>query len=830
MDTDHRVTVKMVKPKTLIMQRYRQKVKQNLDQYEQSKAQDRDRKRQERAVKKEKLARNPRQLSEAREKQKLRMQAYRKSKREAEASQKESNADESVSVRSAAGKRTSSKVTERKKKHEQRKQKARKDQLVKERKKLAVLNTQKWRLRVKLNAALSQDEAHDVTPSSDTAAAVNHPADTASPSTGPVHELTSTPFSSRSTEKRALSKVRSTLPSTPMKRAYIIEKLVSSPRSSQILAKKNIILTSRNRRVLQMGTHITENIKSGIQEMKPRGTIRSAEKQAYQNLTTVAMGKVSKKYRMQSRLSKYLGVRRHLVHDNLRWKNKPRKLRKDRLSDNTKHAVQEYFLLPGVSRQIANKRDKQQKYTMSMTIRDAYDQFKSTQYHPEVKISFSAFCKLKPTCVRRVSLTNHRTCLCQICCNLSLHITAVDKFNKMHNQGDSGTLVTEKKAVADLTLCPYEGTSNPNPTCLNRTCESCGVHSLMEHFKFLTDHHSEQSVKWHKWSYITIEKDGKQKRVMSCVEQSGTIKDLLEGLCTVMVSYPGHIFRAQWQHKQMALCLDTLADSEVMMVMDYAENYSCHYQDEIQTAYFEQRQVTIHPMLAYYYKHQDEDKFLVKHSLIVISDDMTHDAFAVKVFEDEALKILASEIPDLKKVHEWTDGCAAQYKAKNSFYILSQRGTSPVITRDYFETSHGKGVCDGLGAVVKNTAHHAVLSGKMVIAGPSDLYKHCRTKLEHAGRTNKTTVGQQKSISIRQFLYIDSKDINRPEVSVLPIKGTRKIHAVRNSNMDFQSRSLSCYCEGCRSDGQCRNLAVIPENWETHMIKMKSSSEVQCTL
>lgn len=36
------------------------------------------------------------------------------------------------------------------------------------------------------------------------------------------------------------------------------------------------------------------------------------------------------------------------------------------------------------------------------------------------------------------------------------------------------------------------------------------------------------------------------------------------------------------------------------MVADFAENYRCTHQDEIQSAYYQYQQVTIHPIVAYY--------------------------------------------------------------------------------------------------------------------------------------------------------------------------------------------------------------------------------------
>ena len=62
------------------------------------------------------------------------------------------------------------------------------------------------------------------------------------------------------------------------------------------------------------------------------------------------------------------------------------------------------------------------------------------------------------------------------------------------------------------------------------------------------------------------------------------------------------------------------------MIMDFAENYKCSFQNEVQSAYFDQNMVTIHPMV-YYYKKQlgtEETVVTMKHAIIGISDDLRH--------------------------------------------------------------------------------------------------------------------------------------------------------------------------------------------------------------
>ena len=179
-------------------------------------------------------------------------------------------------------------------------------------------------------------------------------------------------------------------------------------------------------------------------------------------------------------------------------------------------------------------------------------------------------------------------------------------------------------------------------------------------------------------------------------EKTSSIVEFLNDYENDMQSYTSHIFRANWQHEQMTACISKLKPNQVMMVMDFAKNYKCGFQNEVQSAYFDQNMVTIHPMMHYYKKNnKDGEEVLVKHAVIGISNDLKHDGQAVSVFEKKSYEMISKET-QVDKIIQWTDGCAAQYKSKNCFYDISSK--SVATTRNYFETSHGKNVCDGLGA------------------------------------------------------------------------------------------------------------------------------------
>jgi len=50
----------------------------------------------------------------------------------------------------------------------------------------------------------------------------------------------------------------------------------------------------------------------------------------------------------------------------------------------------------------------------------------------------------------------------------------------------------------------------------------------------------------------------------------------------------------------METCIDKLSLGSVAVVMDFSENYSCVFQSDVQSGFFDRNQVTVHPMMCYY--------------------------------------------------------------------------------------------------------------------------------------------------------------------------------------------------------------------------------------
>jgi len=185
-----------------------------------------------------------------------------------------------------------------------------------------------------------------------------------------------------------------------------------------------------------------------------------------------------------------------------------------------------------------------------------------------------------------------------------------------------------------------------------------------------------------------------------------------------MQQYPEHIFRAYGNNRNLCLLWSwTLVKKGCVFQSEVQSGFfdrnqvswswtlvkkGCVFQSEVQSGFFDRNQVTIHPVICYLRKKQEDKEFKVKHAIIsILSEDTNNDADLAITFENKAMEVLENKCVKIDEVYEWTDGCAAHYKRRNAFADISLRKKLTVI-RIYFETSHGKNVHDGLGARVIN--------------------------------------------------------------------------------------------------------------------------------
>ena len=87
---------------------------------------------------------------------------------------------------------------------------------------------------------------------------------------------------------------------------------------------------------------------------------------------------------------------------------------------------------------------------------------------------------------------------------------------------------------------------------------------------------------------------------VSLLNMQGTMSELVKELKEELVTLPCHIFEAVWQQKQFSDVVDAPPASTAVIVMDFAKNFKCEMQREVQSAHWYAQQITLHPCIAFY--------------------------------------------------------------------------------------------------------------------------------------------------------------------------------------------------------------------------------------
>jgi hypothetical protein len=226
-------------------------------------------------------------------------------------------------------------------------------------------------------------------------------------------------------------------------------------------------------------------------------------------------------------------------------------------------------------------------------------------------------------------------------------------------------------------------------------------------------------------------------------DQDIDFKTSLEGFLT-------HNFEAQWQDEQFKTCMENLSPDAIVSVIDFAENYSFKWQNEVQSQHWFSFQVTILVHITFRIHPEwdgvDPETMLLTEYHFYISDDKSHDnQFVQYCFSLHKDFLVQQGYPVPVEHIVFSDGCAAQFKCAKNLYFVARY---PSLTRtnvlplgctmqwNWFGTGHGKGWWDGAGAHVKQTLRaEQVKPLGLRLHSATDVVNFLRTQMtrEYAG-------------------------------------------------------------------------------------------------
>ena len=205
-----------------------------------------------------------------------------------------------------------------------------------------------------------------------------------------------------------------------------------------------------------------------------------------------------------------------------------------------------------------------------------------------------------------------------------------------------------------------------NCNCIFCLCKSCGgIMKLQESIiQQNPDLDWNQVVTWHQSKNLSLgekensldNKQEKPKKILNKVRYRGTIAELLSRFVNSVNHMSIHLFHFCWQAFQFDECKKQLQDGDVLLIMDFTTNYSHHKQDEVHGAFWCRKQTTLHPIIAYY-PCPCKCGHLVHDEIMILSNDLKHDSFAVNTFIKKALTHLRDNKVTIKRLIMWSDNC-----------------------------------------------------------------------------------------------------------------------------------------------------------------------------
>ncbi|XP_070564656.1 trichohyalin-like [Ptychodera flava] len=510
-------------------------------------------------------------------------------------------------------------------------------------------------------------------------------------------------YAKQNTRRKAIHRVKRHLPASPTKYATVVKGLLENLSPKKKAAVEKIGLTS-------------------IKEKEKLENVCRTARRAF--LIALARSTKRKYNGIKRKLSRQLGIRWQTLVKASSISKLERKRRSDSVSNTKAQSIQDFYIRPDQSVELpgknsVRKKTLQQQHILNRSLKDVHHEWLQENSDSGEEVELSKFCELRPKNVKLQKQRQFNQCLCEYCINVELKLKEINKAAQRHNLLD--VRIKNKYDANDIGLCHKEdGSQYHKLDCIKRSCTECGVYLIKERLSPLVRHKS--TVTWYRWE--TVSEGAENRKKKSLVGKTRTTEDLVNELIEELTPFPQHLFNAYWQYAQFTNATKKHPSDTKVLCMDFAENYTCQLQNEVQAAHWTHTQVTIHPVIAYYKEKGKE----VREAIIFVSDDLNHDSHAVHVFTGIVNTHMKDRRNlDLQKMIIFSDGCAAQYKSCTPFADMSfaKEDMNCTLERNFFGSRHGKGWCDGEGGVVKAAITRAVKNEVFIHSDAKSVYDFC---------------------------------------------------------------------------------------------------------
>jgi hypothetical protein len=297
---------------------------------------------------------------------------------------------------------------------------------------------------------------------------------------------------------------------------------------------------------------VVQDVKTILSEEKFKRNDKSRE--VVSILTASMSGPTVEKCKAKVDLVKKLGVsvrripkgqkiRTNIFHsEQSSYRYTTRKTRSDKLSDDARKTIYDFWCSPEISRQTGNQKDVKRirvcpKMYYSHAIQilektqsEAFLNFQQT--HPEIQISQRTFEKCKPYFVRAARIKDRTTCCCRYHLECKYLFNSFIAYRKQLIDEvideTSFKLYGSLTELCNDTLC-YQETGNLHAKdCIERSCDQCGVHLIKFSEHELSTCNESPDVKWKKIEYIDIKTKYRTKKKLMLVDKTTKAGDMIK--------------------------------------------------------------------------------------------------------------------------------------------------------------------------------------------------------------------------------------------------------------------------------------------------------------
>jgi hypothetical protein len=165
-------------------------------------------------------------------------------------------------------------------------------------------------------------------------------------------------------------------------------------------------------------------------------------------------------------------------------------------------------------------------------------------------------------------------------------------------------------------------------------CDACpGVVKFKEELIVLLDQNDMDQIVYKQW----ISTDRSTLETF-CVPA----EEFVEIFCEKLELLRPHSFIASEQAAFYTRWKSSLQPGEILVTVDFSENYSFILQDAAQGFHWNNSQATLHPFVAYFVESGE----LCHLSYVIISDCLHHDTIAVYLFQKCFIAFLQNYLPE----------------------------------------------------------------------------------------------------------------------------------------------------------------------------------------